>query len=495
MARVKELREKVRQAEEARTQIAKDIAAISETADKEDRGFTPEDDTKRDELMQKHDRADREVRNLGDQLRVAESQETGENIRDANREEHERRENERKSSEFRRKGDDKNLPPTQIERDLGMRGWMLGDKLENVEGDRGNDMRAAVKKCQLRGKEVEFGFSYGTAVTGQRFQRPRTIEEANEQARARLEVRTLMAKGELSAAESRALSGQQTVTPTAGGHTVPDEMMHSIILAELAWGGMQPVSTTLTTAGGNPWPWPMNDDTSHVAVPIAENTAIGEDDPDFTQNTLGAHKYTSQLVKVPQEMLEDSILDVGSFIANIFGQRFGRGLNIDFTTGNAATRARGCLIDATDSTITTGSNTSLDWADELLELKHKVDPAYRARGAHWMCHDQTLLMMKKIKDSQQRPLWLPSLTSGEAPTFDGDPVQVNQAMATGATAKAIMYGDFKNFVIREVAAYRFRRFEELFGTSDQVGFAAFKRVDSLLMDAGTHPVSFLTLAS
>ena len=58
-------------------------------------------------------------------------------------------------------------------------------------------------------------------------------------------------------------------------------------------------------------------------------------------------------------------------------------------------------------------------------------------------------------------------------------------IAPGNTTMA--FGDFSKFVVRCVSSMSVKRLAELYAASDEVGFLAFERVDSNLLDAGTHP--------
>ena len=60
-----------------------------------------------------------------------------------------------------------------------------------------------------------------------------------------------------------------------------------------------------------------------------------------------------------------------------------------------------------------------------------------------------------------------------------------------ASAKSILFGDFKNYRVRRVAGVQVMRLVERYADFNQVGFVAFQRWDGNLVDAGTHPIKYL----
>jgi HK97 family phage major capsid protein len=205
---------------------------------------------------------------------------------------------------------------------------------------------------------------------------------------------------------------------------------------------------------------------------------------------MNAHTYTSKLVLVANQLLQDSAFNLESFLAQKLGTRIARITNLHFTTGDGASKPTGVITAATmGQTGTTGETTSIIF-DDLIELEHSVDPAYRS-NARFMMNDQTLKIIKKLKDSQNRPLWLPGYAMKEPDTINGYGYEINQQMAIpAANAKSIAFGDFKNYFIRRVAGVQVLRLVERYADFNQTGFLAFQRYDGQLVDAGTHPIKY-----
>ena len=293
---------------------------------------------------------------------------------------------------------------------------------------------------------------------------------------------------QLILAEHRALS---VGTTTAGGFTVPQGFYNTLTDAMKWYGGMrQSRATVLRTATGNPLPMPMDNDTSNAGAILAENTQSGTQDIAFTQKTLNAYKYTSNTILVSIELLQDSAFDLEPWLAKKMGQRLGRIQNTHFTVGTGTAQPQGVVTGATlGKTGLTGQTTSVIY-DDLIDLEHSVDPAYR-QEAQWMFNDQTLKILKKLKDAMGRPLWMPGLVTKEPDTINSYPFVINQDVPNmAANAKSMLFGDFSSYFIRDVLDMIVIRMGEKYADSGQVGFVAFARADGGLLDAGMHPIAY-----
>lgn len=315
------------------------------------------------------------------------------------------------------------------------------------------------------------------------------VNPLNKNLTIRLSPRPLKDEREVSAWEQRA----QTLTTTGGGYLVPDEMMRAIEIALLRFGGMRTRATVIRTSSGADMPIPMNDDTSNKGSILAINVATTELAFTFTQLVLNSFKYTSRLILIPVELMQDSSINLPEFVGNRLGERIGRITNDHFTTGNGTTEPNGIVTAAfLGKTGTTGQTTTYIYAD-LVDLEHSVDPEYRGNAA-WMMPDATLKALKKLVDGQSRPLWQPGLSglAQAAPdTLLGYPYIINQSMAVpAASAKTLLFGDFSKYLIRDVADITLLRLDERYAEFHQVAFLAFSRHDADLMDAGTHPVKY-----
>ena len=275
---------------------------------------------------------------------------------------------------------------------------------------------------------------------------------------------------------------QGTTPATAGGYLIPTTMVNTIIETMKAFGGIYGAATVINTSAGEAMQYPTNDDTANEGELVAEHAQVGETELEFGQETLGAYKYSSKIVRVSIELLQDSAFGLDSFIARKFGQRLGRITSKHYATGTGTNQPHGLMTSA-NSGHTGSSATEISYAD-WLRLKHSVDPAYRAsRGCRWVMNDKTLLLAKEMVDGNGRPLWKPSMMEGTPQLIDGEPFIIDQGVAEPAAgAVALGYGDVSEFVIRNVLGFTLHRLIEKYIDFGQIGFLAFLRSDSGLMD-------------
>jgi HK97 family phage major capsid protein len=137
-------------------------------------------------------------------------------------------------------------------------------------------------------------------------------------------------------------------------------------------------------------------------------------------------------------------------------------------------------------------------SDEIISLYHAVNPAYRTDPSFgWVMNDSTLAAVRKLKDGQDNYLWKrpENFVEGAPETLLGKPIVIDLSMPSIATGqKPIVVGPLKKFKIRDVGTVRLKRMEERYGEYDQVGFIAFMRTDSKVLNAGTGPLKRLTMA-
>ena len=276
-----------------------------------------------------------------------------------------------------------------------------------------------------------------------------------------------------------------TTTAGEGGYSVATDVATYVMDAMKAFGGMRTVATVIRTDQGNPMTWPTSDGTAEVGEILAENAAAADADISFGTKSLPVYKYSSKVVTVPIELLQDSNVDIEAFVRARIAQRLGRITNTHFTTGTGSGQPLGIIAAASvGKTGASGQTTSVIY-DDLVDLEHSIDPAYRV-NCKWMFNDSTLKSLKKLVDDQKRPLWLPGIATKEPDTILGYTYQINQDVATmAANAKAIAFGDLSKYVIRDVMAMTYYRFDDsAYAKKGQVGFLAFLRSGGNFMDVG-----------
>lgn len=294
--------------------------------------------------------------------------------------------------------------------------------------------------------------------------------------------------------QNRIQNAQSVGTNSEGGFIVPTDFATTLLQALKAYGGVRSVANVISTMGGYDMQWPTIDETSSEGELVAENASVTTQDLVFGSKTLGSYKYSSKSIAVPFELLQDNNVDLEGYIINALAERIARITNKHFTIGTGTNQPNG-IVTAAGAGVTAAAAAAISY-DDLVNLEHSVDPAYRALGASFMFNDSTLKLLRLLKDADGRPLWQPSLQSGEPDRLGRYGYVINQHMANATTGqRSVAFGNFSNYMIRDVMNVTlFRMTDSKYTEKGQVGFLAFSRHDGDLMDADGSSVKVLTQA-
>ena len=245
-------------------------------------------------------------------------------------------------------------------------------------------------------------------------------------------------------------------TSAAGGYTVPTELATFIEKSMIATGPMygNELFTVINSANGSTFNIPTIDDTAKTAEAHTEGTQPTDDggkDAVFGQKTLGAFAFDSEWIRWSAELNADSILNMESLLGELIGERLGRIANSKLTTGSGSSDVEGIVTNSTLGV--TAAATAAVTSDEIIDLVHSVDPAYRASAATAiMMNDSTLKAVRKLKDGDGNYLWqMGNIQAGIPQSLLGYNVVINQAMDSLATGKKVMlFGDMSKFYVRKV---------------------------------------------
>lgn len=284
--------------------------------------------------------------------------------------------------------------------------------------------------------------------------------------------------------QSPEMRAQATTSGSVGGFLIPPGYRAVMTEAMKAYGGLINYANVINTATGAPLQWPTNNDTSNVGAILAENATISAGDVALGTKTIGAYVYTSNLVLVSLQLLQDSVFDLDTWLPRKLGERIGRIVSTHLISGNGTTQPEGIATNATVG-VTGAAGFGITY-DNIIDLEHSVDPAYRASGrARFLFNDGTLAILRKLKDTQGRPLWLPVPVPGMPATINGVQYTIDQGVAApGASTKSILFGDFHAaYIVRQVLDTQMVRLSERYADALQVGFFGFTRLDAKADDA------------
>ncbi|MEV3946979.1 phage major capsid protein [Streptomyces halstedii] len=294
---------------------------------------------------------------------------------------------------------------------------------------------------------------------------------------------------QLMSANEQEIRAGATSPASAGGYLIPTELLGTMTETMKAYGGLLGLANVITTSSGNTLNWPTSDETSAKGAILAENQPITESDVSFGQKSIGAHMYTSKLVRLSLQLLQDSAFNLETWLPAKLGERIGRAVAEHLATGTGTGQPEGLFTNAVAGVTGAAGQVDSVTYDNLIDLIHSIDPAYRS-SAGFVTSDMALKAVRKLKDGQGRPLWEPSVQVGVPSSLLGYGVTIDNGVpAPAASAKSIGFGDVRAaYVVRQVAGGQLMRLAERYAEYLQVGFFGFMRLDAKPDDASAFKV-------
>lgn len=264
-------------------------------------------------------------------------------------------------------------------------------------------------------------------------------------------------------------------TDASGGFTVPVTYEQRLIAAVLDKNPIRQFATVRSTSNEGKIPTLA---TRPSFALVAEGGTYAESEPTYGQIAYDAYKFGG-IIKVAEELMQDSMFDLESHIAELYSDAAATVEGGYFTTGSGSNQPQGFITGGT-SAFTSASATAVT-ADELIDLQGSVKAPYQA-NARWAFEMATWTAIRKLKDSTSGAyLLVPGLRDGESDMLLGKPIMLCEDMESiAATKKAIAYGDFKHFNILDRSGVAIQRLNELYAGTGHVGFRCFFRTDSKL---------------
>lgn len=291
--------------------------------------------------------------------------------------------------------------------------------------------------------------------------------------------------------------------PTGAG-LIPIDFYDQLIsyLIEVS-GLMQTGPSVLNTPGGEPLQIPYVQNQTgqttagaQVALSAQQGAQIPSADPGFGQKTLTSNKF-GVFVQVARELLDDSGINLLQYLAMSAGRAVGNFLGTSLVNGTNG--ISGGIINTAPVAVTGGISTAMSGAyggasitgaptyNNLIDMEYSIIAPYRqSRSCYWLGADKTLGLLRKLTDSQNRPIWEPSTILGSPDLLLGKPIVADPFMpAYGASGKCLAFGDFSQFYVRLIGGIRFERSDDFAFGTDLVSFRAVLRADANLMNPPT----------
>ena len=267
-------------------------------------------------------------------------------------------------------------------------------------------------------------------------------------------------------------------TDSEGGFLCPEEYERTLIKALEEENILRSLCTIIRTSSGDR---KIPVVVSHgEASWVEEEGAIPESDEVFGQISIGAHKVAT-MIRVSDELLQDSVFDVEQYIAAEFARRIGAKEEEAFLTGDGTAKPQGILSNSGGAGVgvTTAGNTPS--ADELIDLVHSLKSVYRKKAA-FLLNDSTVKAVRKLKDGSGQYLWQPGIKEGQPDMLLNHRLVTSPYMPEiGVGSKAILFGDYTYYWIADRQGRSFQRLNELYAVTGQIGFRATQRVDGRLV--------------
>ena len=264
-----------------------------------------------------------------------------------------------------------------------------------------------------------------------------------------------------------------------GGYLVPDEFENTLVSGLEEEGSIRSLAHVFTTSNGvHKIPVVQTKGTANW---IDENGSYGDSDDVFGQEQIDAHKVGT-VIKVSEELLNDSAFDLEKYFQEEFARRIGAKEEEAFIVGDGSKKPTGILHTSGGAEVgVTAASDKAITADEVIDLFYSVKAPYR-KNAVWVLNDSTVRAIRKLKDSNGQYLWQPALHEGDHETLLGKKILTSPYMPEiAAGAKVIMFGDLSFYWIGDRQGITFKRLNERYADMGQVGFLASKRVDGKLV--------------
>ncbi len=229
-----------------------------------------------------------------------------------------------------------------------------------------------------------------------------------------------------------------------GGYLVPEDFRAELIknLTEIS-----PVrqAARIMRTGRDEVTLPTRTDTLTAAW-VAEKSASSETQPVYGQKQIPVYESRCY-VDATNKLLEDAAFNIGSELSMDFAEEFGRLESDAFFNGTGSGQPTG-LLQASGVPETTAASYGAITYDELVDLFYALKAFYRRNGA-WMMNASTIAEVRKLTDSQNRPLWTESIADGSPATILGRPVieapdmpSIDLTVSPTPSISPILFGDF-----------------------------------------------------
>lgn len=275
-----------------------------------------------------------------------------------------------------------------------------------------------------------------------------------------------------------------------GAEIIPTGFYDTVSTTLKAYARVRDIAKVIQTDTGEVLRLPKNDDTSNTGVIISpETTDHTVQDLTFTEVQLAAFTYSSKVVKVSNELLNDNAVDLASFLGTQLGERIGRAQGAHFINGTGSGQPQGVVTGATSFSAASASAIAIN---DLVGMVQAIDPAYLVDqgSCYWLMNQQILGALRKLQDTLGRPLITSINDASDSISLLGYPIKIAPEMDSTIAAgkKSILFGNFNYYYIRDVAGLSVLRANERYFEQYATGFLAVYRSDAKVLQSGAFRI-------
>jgi HK97 family phage major capsid protein len=249
----------------------------------------------------------------------------------------------------------------------------------------------------------------------------------------------------LEALQTKALS---VGSDPDGGYLVTPTMSSNIVKSIFETSPMRQVASIETISTDS---LELIDDHDQAAAGwTSETGAISESStPTLAKRNIATHQLYAQ-PKATQKLVDDSAIDIESWLSDKISDIFARKENTAFVNGNGVGQPRGILTYPAGTSwgqieqVNSGTSATVT-ADAIITLFYSLKDAYTRRSSFFM-NRTTVQAVRLLKQtSTNNYLWQPGLATGAPDTLMGVPVYMASDMPVAAASSlSIAVADFKS---------------------------------------------------
>lgn len=258
---------------------------------------------------------------------------------------------------------------------------------------------------------------------------------------------------------------------TYGGFLVPEEFRAEVIRKAQNLVAVRQAGARVLTTNSNSLNIPV-EATTGQGTWLDERGEYQDSAPTFGQLNFTPFKY-GRLVKVSDELLADSAVNIANYLADLYAREFGDAQDQAFIQGTGTGQPQGII---NHPNVVTVPFNAANGGDNIINLKYTVPVKYHSNLAFVM-NGKTSQVVRKMKDDSGSYLWRAgngSLADGQPETLDGRPVYLSDHVPDGT----IIVGDFANYYIVERSGMTIQRSDHFAFNTGEIAFRGEMRLDA-----------------